>query len=101
VQDLVAGVSTSSALSAFEKMEEKVMSMEAEAEAVGMLSTTNDLEDKFKALEGGGVDDELAAMKAKMLGEPAKKGGELPEGRPVSDAIESELDALRKKADNM
>ena len=34
VQDLVSGVSTSSALSAFEKMEEKVMGMEAEAEAV-------------------------------------------------------------------
>ena len=101
VQDLVAGVSTSSALSAFEKMEEKVMSMEAEAEAVGMLSTTNDLEDKFKALEGGGVDDELAMMKAKMLGGAEKKGGELPEGRPVSDAIESELEALRKKADGM
>ena len=98
VQDLVTGVSTSSALSAFEKMEEKVMGMEAEAEAVGMLTTTNDLEDRFKALEGGGVDDELAAMKSKMLGE-TKKGGALPEGRTVSDAIESELEALRKKAD--
>ena len=98
VQDLVAGVSTSSALSAFEKMEEKVMGMEAEAEAVGMLTTTNDLEDRFKALEGGGVDDELAAMKSKMLGE-TKQGGALPEGRTVSDAIESELEALRKKAD--
>ena len=35
VQNLISGVSTSSALSAFEKMEEKVMGMEAEAEAVG------------------------------------------------------------------
>ena len=58
-------------------------------------------EDKFKELEGGGVDDELAMMKAKMLGGAEKKGGELPEGRPVSDAIESELEALRKKADGM
>jgi phage shock protein A len=40
-------------------------------------------------------------MKAKMLGGAEKKGGELPEGRPVSDAIESELEALRKKADGM
>ena len=101
VQNLIAGVSTSSALSAFEKMEEKVMGMEAEAEAVGMLTASNDLEDKFKELEGGGVDDELAMMKAKMLGGAEKKGGELPEGRPVSDAIESELEALRKKADGM
>jgi phage shock protein A len=52
VQDLVSGVSTSSALSAFEKMEEKVMSMEAETDAIGMLNAgTNELEDKFKALE--------------------------------------------------
>jgi phage shock protein A len=101
VQDLVSGVSTSSALSAFEKMEEKVMGMEAEAEAVGMLTASNDLEDKFKALEGGGVDDDLAALKSKMLGDGEKKGGALPEGRPVSDAIESELEALRKKANDM
>ena len=33
VQDLITGASTSSALSAFEKMEEKVMTMEAESEA--------------------------------------------------------------------
>merc|ERR1719329_93534 len=101
VQNLISGVSTSSALSAFEKMEEKVMGMEAEAEAVGMLTASNDLEDKFKELEGGGVDDELAMMKSKRLGGAEKKGGELPEGRPVSDAIESELEALRKKADGM
>ena len=101
VQDLVSGVSTYSALSAFEKMEEKVMGMEAEAEAVGMLTASNDLEDKFKALEGGGVDDDLAALKSKMLGDGEKKGGALPEGRPVSDAIESELEALRKKANDM
>lgn len=102
VQDLVTGASTSSALSAFEKMEEKVMGMEAESEAVGMLSAGSDLEDRFKELEGSGVDDELAKLKAGMLGDGGKKGaGALPEGRPVSDAIESELEALRKKADNM
>ena len=101
VQDLVAGVSTSSALSAFEKMEEKVMGMEAQAEATGMLTAGSDLEDKFKELEGGTVDDELSQMKSKMLGESGNKGGALPEGRPVSDAIESELEALRKKANDM
>ena len=52
-------------------------------------------------LEGGGVDDDLAALKSKMLGGGEKKGGALPEGRPVSDAIESELEALRKKANDM
>lgn len=101
VQNLISGVSTSSALSAFEKMEEKVMGMEAQAEATGMLTAGSDLEDKFKELEGGTVDDELSQMKSKMLGESGNKGGALPEGRPVSDAIESELEALRKKANDM
>jgi phage shock protein A len=35
VQDLIAGSSTSSALSAFEAMEEKVLTMESEGEAMG------------------------------------------------------------------
>lgn len=101
VQNLIAGVSTSSALSAFEKMEEKVMMMESQAEATGLLTAGSDLEDKFKALEGGTVDDELSAMKSKMLGDGGNKGNALPPGRPVSDAIESELEALRKKANDM
>ena len=101
VQELVSGMSNSSALSAFEKMEEKVMAMEAEGEAIGMLTAGSDLEDKFKALEGSSVDDELAKMKSGMLGDGKAKGGALPEGRAVSDAIESELEALRKKANDM
>lgn len=36
----VAGLDTSSALGAFERMEEKVMSLEAQAEAVQMVSCT-------------------------------------------------------------
>ena len=95
VNDMVSGMSTSSALSAFERMEEKVMSMEAEAEAMGVFAAPDDLEKQFKALEaGGGIDDELQALKKSLPGASSK--GALPEGRPVSDAIESELDALRK-----
>ena len=54
-----------------------------------MLTASNDLEDKFKALEGGGVDDELAAMKINMLGAGKKETGTLPEGRPVSEGTYS------------
>jgi len=100
VNDIVAGVSTSSALGAFDRMEEKVMAMEAESEAVGQLAASDGLEDKFKALEGDNIDDELLKLKGE-LGPGKDKKGELPAGRPVSDAIENELDALRKKADNM
>ena len=99
VNDMVSGMSTSSALSAFERMEEKVMSMEAEAEAMGVFAAPDDLEKQFKALEaGGGIDDELQALKKSLPGASSK--GALPEGRPVSDAIESELDALRKSRDD-
>ena len=95
VADMVQGVSTSSALSAFERMEEKVLAQEAEAEAVGVLTASDALEEQFKMLESGSVEDELNAMKGLKSG---SGGGSLPEGRPVSDAIESELEALRKKS---
>lgn len=38
INDMVAGLNTSSALGAFEKMEEKVLSLEAEAEAATLVS---------------------------------------------------------------
>jgi hypothetical protein len=78
----------------------QVIAMEAESEAVAMLTTGDGLESKFAALEGGTVEDELAALKQGMLG-PGKSNGPvaaLPEGRPVKDAIDMELEELRKKA---
>ncbi len=44
------------------------------------------------------VDDELAALKKGMLGPATVPVGALPEGRPIKDALDMELDALRKKA---
>ena len=49
---------------AFEKMEEKVIAMEAESEAIGMLGTTgsgDSLEAKFALLEGTDTDAELVS----------------------------------------
>lgn len=54
--------------------------------------------DKFKALEGGSVDDDLAAMKANLLGTPISAKSSLPPARKITDAIESELEELRKRA---
>ena len=99
---MVSGISTSSALSAFERMEEKVMQMEAEADAAGVLTAGDKLEAEFKLLEaGGGVDDELAAMKKNMLGGGSEKKGELPAGRPIKDAIDDELEELRKRSKDL
>jgi phage shock protein A len=51
-------------------------------------------------LETGTVDDELAALKKGMLtaGSNGAPVAALPEGRPVKDAIDMELEQLRKKA---
>ncbi|XP_057490983.1 probable membrane-associated 30 kDa protein, chloroplastic isoform X2 [Actinidia eriantha] len=106
VNEMLGNVNTSSALSAFEKMEEKVMAMESQAEALGQL-TTDDLEGKFALLESSSVDEDLANLKKELSG--SSKKGELPAGRtavpsrnagfPFQDAeIEKELDELRQKA---
>ncbi|TAE53885.1 MAG: PspA/IM30 family protein [Nostocales cyanobacterium] len=64
---MVSGMNTSSAMAAFERMEEKVMLQEARAQSVGELVGA-DLETQFARLESGSdVDDELAALKASML----------------------------------
>ncbi|CAM6097140.1 unnamed protein product [Calypogeia fissa] len=106
VNEMLGNIKTSSALAAFDKMEEKVTALEAEADALNQLST-DDLAGKFALLEGESVDDDLAALKRDMLGGP-KRSGELPEGRSASTVssgspfkdfeIERELNELRKKA---
>jgi phage shock protein A len=98
VQEMVGSLNTSNAVVAFDKMEEKVIAMEAESEAVGMLVAGDGLESKFAALEGGTVEDELAALKGGMLAGAKAPAAALPEGRPLKDAIDLELEELRKKA---
>ncbi|GAU47205.1 hypothetical protein TSUD_89140 [Trifolium subterraneum] len=71
VSEMLGNVNTSSALSAFEKMEEKVMTMESQAEALGQL-TSDDLEGKFAMLEGSSVDDDLAQLKKELSGSSKK-----------------------------
>ncbi|KAH8505685.1 hypothetical protein H0E87_012780 [Populus deltoides] len=67
VNEMLGNVNTSNALSAFEKMEEKVLAMESEAEALGQL-TTNELDGKFALLEGSSVDDDLDNLKKELAG---------------------------------
>ncbi|MBD0342889.1 MAG: PspA/IM30 family protein [Microcoleus sp. Co-bin12] len=80
LQEMMGNLNTGSALSAFERMEEKVMQLESRSEAIAELGT-NDLEKKFLSLEAAeDVDSELAAMKAQML--PGNKTPKLPSGEP-------------------
>eukprot|EP00954_Amorphochlora_amoebiformis_P007448 577858-Amorphochlora_amoeboformis.AAC.3 len=84
VSEMVSGMDTSSSLAAFEKMvnsraiEQKVMAMEAEGESAQILSGGDGLEQTFKALESGNVDDDLAKLKQQMSS---------PASRPVAGAL--------------
>ncbi|MDR9403940.1 MAG: PspA/IM30 family protein, partial [Halothece sp. Uz-M2-17] len=81
VNEFMQGVNTGNSLSAFEQMEERVMEMEASAEATQEMGG-DDIEKQFAALEqGSNVDAELNQMKQRK---------ELPEGQQA--AVDEELE---------
>jgi phage shock protein A len=111
---MVSGMSTNSAMSAFERMEEKVLIQESRAQSVGELVSA-DLDHQFAQLESGSdVDDELALLKAslapapepKQLSPEATSTSTAPPAQPESTAksaepVDAELEALRKQLDNL
>ena len=110
--NMVSGMSTSSAMYAFERMEEKVLLQESRAQSTAEL-VGSDLENQFARLESGSdVDDELAAMKASLAPAPEPKllTPEQPStatpAQPTSTTkpaqpVDAELEALRKQLDNL
>ncbi len=98
LEGAVSGISTDSAMAAFERMEEKVESLEAESAAVEELAGDK-LEARFAAMEGSDVDDELAALKSSMA--PAPTLPILPDAKktPQQDQVDEELAALRRSLD--
>lgn len=108
LQGMLGGInSTSSGMAAFERMEEKVLQMEARSNAAGELAGA-DLESQFKVLEAGNVDDDLAALKASMQLGPAQTQAQLPPSQastPQTPAqkteVDAELEELRKQLDNL
>ena len=92
VNDMLAGVGTSSSMAAFDRMSEKVEELEASAEVSKQLASSSSsgkgstIDEQFKALESGSdVDDELNALKASQ--------GMLP------SAVDDELEAMKRKMD--
>ena len=66
LQEMLGEVGDTSSLKAFEKMEDKLVELEAKQEAIA-ISGTDELEDKYASLsEGDDVDAELSAMKAQL-----------------------------------
>jgi phage shock protein A len=76
MNEMLGNINTKGASNAFERMEEKVLQLEAQAEAVGELNSSQ-LENKFAALQGTDeIENELAALRTQIGGEnqlpPAK-----------------------------
>lgn len=107
LQGTVGRMGTSSAMAAFERMEDKVLQMEARSQAASELAGA-DLESQFAALESGSdVDDELAAMKAQLLGPSAStEQAQLPSSEPTTNApkdqaVDAELEELKTQLDQL
>jgi phage shock protein A len=106
LQKTVGSLGTSSAMGAFERMEEKVLQMEARSQAAAELAGSS-LESQFAELESGtDVDDELAAMKAQLLGGAAPNQAQLPgtpaqTSAPSDAAVDAELEALKSQLDQL
>jgi len=96
---------TGSAMAAFERMEEKVLELEARSQGMAELGGI-DLESQFARLESGSdVDDELAAMKAQLAGGSAPAGSlpaaSQPSAAPQDAVVDAELEALKNQLDQL
>ena len=105
LQNAVGSLNTTSAMAAFERMEEKVEALEARSQAAAELAGA-DLESQFAALEGGDdVDDALAALKGKISGVQPSLPGTQPapqlESARQPGAIDSELEQLKRSIDKL
>ncbi|MEM6252371.1 MAG: PspA/IM30 family protein [Cyanobacteria bacterium P01_D01_bin.156] len=106
LQNTVGNLSTNSSVGAFERMEEKILEMEARGQAAAELAGA-DLESQFVSLEAGSdVESELAAMKAQLSGgsvgqEALPPADTQPVDAPVNTAVDAELEALKRELDNL
>jgi len=100
LNNMMGKINTSAAAATFERMEERVLMAEAKASSTAELLSDN-LEAQFAQLEAGsGVDDELLAMKARMLASSSPAGSLPPSdtSRTVqSTRVDSELEELRRQ----
>jgi len=100
LNNMMGKINTNAASATFERMEERVLMAEAKASSTAELLSDN-LESQFAQLESGsGVDDELLAMKARMLAASSPAGSLPPSdasrsARPT--AVDSELEELRRQ----
>ncbi|MCL2928811.1 MAG: PspA/IM30 family protein [Trichodesmium sp. St16_bin4-tuft] len=103
LNNTISSLNTSGAMAAFDRMEEKVFQMEARSQASAELAGAG-LEEDFRQLEAhSDVEDELAAMKAKLGGGSVNQS-QLPasnQGSAEKPVVDDELEDLRKQLDKM
>jgi phage shock protein A len=106
LNNTIGTLNTGSSMAAFDRMEEKVLQMEARAGASAELAgSSNNLEEQFRLLEGSGdVDDELAQMKAQLAGGSVSQGQLPASGQTAaasssepSTVVDAELEELRSQ----
>jgi phage shock protein A len=91
LNEMLSTSSNRNSTAAFERMEQKVLQMEAQAEAVAELNAGSDLDKQFQALESGNtVDAELAVLKAQLT-------GALPAASQQTGSSDEELEKLRSQ----
>lgn len=110
LQKTLGGIDTSGAMGAFERMENKVLDLEARSQALGELGGMG-IENQFAQLESSsGVEDELALLKASMTGgalPPSSNGGVLepadssPATSAKDEVIDAEIEDLRRKLNEL
>lgn len=96
INEMLGNVGTGSAMAAFERMEEKVLQMEAQSEAIAELGM-DDLEKRFEQLgKADDIDAELAAMKSGQS-LPGTQSASLPASQLNSPETDAELEKLRQQ----
>jgi phage shock protein A len=89
LNEMIGKYNPEGALAAFERMEQKVLDLEARSEAIAELNADK-LEERFAQIESGGdIDSELAAMKAELIGHPESEltAGQSSKSLPESDDL--------------
>ena len=85
LQEMLTGISDTSSLGALERMEEKVLQIESQSEAMNLLGS-DDLERKIASLNADqDIDTELTAMKTYILeqGQNSQANHQLPPNPPA------------------
>lgn len=102
IQGTLTSLNTNSAMAAFERMEDKVLQMEAVSDSTGELAGMGG-DSKWAALEGGSeVEDELAMMKAQLSGTPQATTAlppsiDIKASSPSPSIVDDELEQLRQQ----